>query len=141
VPPKTQKAKKETVHRSRRRTVEGVVTGSKMDKTIKVQVERLVQHPEFEKTLRKHYVCYAHDEKREAKPGDKVELMESRPISRLKHWRLLRVIDKAAAPMQDSREAARPSSAVEAPASAGKPVAAEARPPKRDASSREGGTA
>ncbi|MGH7341446.1 MAG: 30S ribosomal protein S17 [Candidatus Rokuibacteriota bacterium] len=121
MPPKTQKAKKETVDRSRRRTVEGVVTADKMDKTIKVQVERLVQHPAFEKTLRKHYVCYAHDEKREAKRGDKVELMETRPISRLKHWRLLRVIEKAASPIQDAREAARPGIAGKEPAAAGKP--------------------
>jgi small subunit ribosomal protein S17 len=118
VPPKTQKAKKETVHRNRRRTVVGVVTADKMDKTIKVQVERLVQHPAFEKTLRKHYVCYAHDEKREARRGDKVELMETRPISRLKHWRLLRVLEKAAAPVQDARQAARPAPKPEAPAPA-----------------------
>jgi small subunit ribosomal protein S17 len=111
VPPKTQKKQaKQTVDRSRRRTVAGVVVSDKMDKTIKVRVERFVQHPEFEKTLRKHYVCYAHDEKKEAKRGDKVELAETRPISRLKHWRLLRVVEKAEAGAAgtDAREAARP---------------------------------
>ena len=70
----------------------------------------LVQHPQFSKTLRKHYECYAHDEKREAKLGDKVELMESRPISKLKHWRLVRVVEKAVAGSvtEDARDAARP---------------------------------
>jgi small subunit ribosomal protein S17 len=99
---------KETVDRNRRRTVVGVVTADKNEKTIKVRVERLVQHPDFGKTLRKHYVCYAHDEKREAKRGDKVELMESRPLSKTKHWRLLRVIEKGVAALPDARDAARP---------------------------------
>jgi small subunit ribosomal protein S17 len=111
VPPKTVKNEvKQTVERSERRTVTGVVTADKMDKTVKVRVERLVQHPQFSKTLRKHYDCYAHDEKREAKLGDKVELMESRPISKLKHWRLVRVVEKAVAGtiLEDAREAARP---------------------------------
>ena len=114
MPPKP--AKKEvrpTVDRNERRTVTGVVTADKMDKTVKVRVERLVQHPQFSKTLRKHYVCYAHDEKREAKMGDKVELMESRPISKLKHWRLVRVVEKAVAgsATEDARDAARPQAA------------------------------
>jgi small subunit ribosomal protein S17 len=112
VPPKTaQNEVKQAVDRSERRTVTGVVTADKMDKTVKVRVERLVQHPQFSKTLRKHYDCYAHDEKREAKLGDKVELMESRPLSKLKHWRLVRVVEKAiaGAMVEDARHAARPS--------------------------------
>jgi small subunit ribosomal protein S17 len=111
VSPKTAKKEvKQTVDRNERRLVTGVVTADKMDKTVKVRVERLVQHPQFSKTLRKHYVCYAHDEKREAKLGDKVELMESRPISKLKHWRLVRVVEKAVAgsATEDARDAARP---------------------------------
>ena len=104
MPPKTQK--KDAVVRSRRRTATGVVTGDKMDKTIRVEVERLVAHPAFEKTLRRSYVCYAHDEKREARQGDKVEIMETRPMSRLKHWRLLRVLVKSAANAA-ARDAAR----------------------------------
>jgi small subunit ribosomal protein S17 len=112
VPPKTAKTEtKQTVDRSERRTVTGVVTADKMDKTVKVRVERLVQHPQFSKTLRKHYDCYAHDEKREAKLGDRVELMESRPLSKLKHWRLVRVVEKAivGSMHEDARHAARPS--------------------------------
>jgi small subunit ribosomal protein S17 len=108
VPPKT--ASKETVDldRSRRRTVTGVVSGDKMDKTIKVRVDRFVQHPMFEKTLKKSYVVYAHDEKREARTGDKVELMETRPLSKLKTWRLLAVLQKAAGGAEDARAASRP---------------------------------
>lgn len=112
MPPKTkEKEAKQIVDRNERRTVTGVVTADKMPKTVKVRVERLVQHPQFSKTLRKHYDCYAHDEKSEAKMGDKVELMESRPISKLKHWRLVRVVEKAVAGSitDDARHAARPS--------------------------------
>lgn len=112
MPPKTKKTEaKQIVDRNERRTVTGVVTADKMDKTVKVRVERLVAHPQFSKTLRKHYVCYAHDEKREARMGDKVELMESRPLSKLKHWRLVRVVEKAVAgsATDDARHAARPS--------------------------------
>ena len=116
MPPKT--ARKETVVRNERRSVTGVVTGDGMEKTIKVRVERLVQHPTFGKTLRKSYVCYAHDEKREAKPGDKVELAETRPLSRLKTWRLVRIVEKSAggAAAADARQAARPDKAPAAPA-------------------------
>lgn len=127
MPPK--KPNKQVVVRHRRRTVEGVVTSDKMDKTITVRVERLVQHPEFGKTLRKHYVCYAHDEKGEAKRGDKVELMATRPMSKTKHWRLLKVVARAAAaPEQDAREAARPKAAPEQPLVASRTEAA-APPP------------
>jgi len=93
------------------------VTSDKMDKTITVRIERLVMHAAFEKTLRLHDVCYAHDEKREARRGDRVELMESRPLSKKKHWRLIRVLAKAAAaPEQDAREAARPDKPAPTPA-------------------------
>ena len=122
MPPKASKKQaKQVVDRSRRRVVAGVVVSDKMDKTIKVRVERFVQHPMFEKTLSKHYVCYAHDEKKEAKRGDKVELAETRPISRLKHWRLLRVVERAAAGIveTDARDAARPQKAAETSSAAG----------------------
>lgn len=111
MPPKTKKQEPEVVDRSRRRIVAGVVAGDKMDKTIKVRVERLVKHPMFEKTMRKSYVVYAHDEMREARTGDKVEVMETRPLSKLKTWRLIRVVEKSAAGAVDSRAAGRPSAA------------------------------
>jgi len=111
VPPKTKKTEaKVVVDRNERRTVTGVVTADKMEKTVRVRIERLVSHPQFSKVLRKHYVCYAHDEKSEAKMGDRVELMESRPLSKLKHWRLVRVVERAVAGSvtDDARSAARP---------------------------------
>jgi small subunit ribosomal protein S17 len=95
VPAKTQKPKTEQAPRTERRTVTGVVVGNKMAKTIRVEVERIVQHPMFEKRFRRSNVCYAHDEQSQAKVGDRVELMESRPLSKLKHWRLLRIVSKA----------------------------------------------
>lgn len=109
VPP--EKQKEETVDRNRRRTVVGIVVSDKMDKTIAVEIERRVQHPVFGKTLRKFYRCYAHDEKNEAKSGDKVELMETRPLSKMKTWRLLRVITKAPAAAAAPTVAAASSSA------------------------------
>ncbi len=120
--PQTKSNKEDIVVRSRRRTVVGVVTSDKMDKTVTVRIERLVKHAAFEKTLRLHDVCYAHDEKREARRGDRVELMETRPLSKRKHWRLIRVLSKAAsAPERDAREAARPGKSA--------PVSPAAAPP------------
>ncbi|MBI2900949.1 MAG: 30S ribosomal protein S17 [Planctomycetes bacterium] len=87
--------KKEEAERNRRRTVTGVVTGDKMEKTITVDVQRLVRHAKFGKYLRKTTTCKAHDEKREAHVGDRVELMETRPLSATKRWRLLRIVEKA----------------------------------------------
>ncbi len=102
-------SKRDIVVRSRRRTLVGVVTSDKMEKTIRVRVERFMQHSRFEKTLRVHAVCCVHDEKREARRGDRVEIMETRPISKRKHWRLVRVIERARAGHErDAREAARP---------------------------------
>jgi small subunit ribosomal protein S17 len=110
-------SKKDSVVRNPRRTVVGVVTSDKMAKTITVRVERLVKHTAFEKTLRLSDTCYAHDEMREAKCGDRVELMESRPLSKKKNWRLVKEVQKAeAAPDHDARQAARPSKTAAAPA-------------------------
>ncbi len=92
MPPKTRK--EQSITRNRRREVAGVVVSDKMAKTISVRVERHVRHPIYGKTLRREYVCYAHDEKNEAKSGDRVEIEECRPLSRMKHWRLVRVVDR-----------------------------------------------
>ncbi len=86
---------KEEVRCSRRPSVVGVVTSDKMEKTIVVVVERLVRHPKFGKYLRKKTTCKAHDEKREAHVGDRVELMATRPLSATKRWRLVRIVEKA----------------------------------------------
>ena len=76
----------------------GKVTSAKMEKTIVVEVLRLVQHPKYRRVVRISKKFYAHDEKREAKQGDTVKIVSSRPISRLKRWRLKEVLTPSAAP-------------------------------------------
>jgi ribosomal protein uS17 len=83
--------------RAKRRVVTGVVTSDKMNKTRRVEVPRLVKHPRYGKYVRRRTVCHAHDENNESRAGDTVEIMESRPLSKLKHWRLVRVVVKAPA--------------------------------------------
>ncbi|HEY3227066.1 MAG TPA: 30S ribosomal protein S17 [Planctomycetota bacterium] len=83
--------------RPRRKSVVGRVVSDKMNKTIVVQVERIVQDPRFGKFLKKYSKCYAHDEKREAKGGDRVEISETRPLSKSKRWRLVKILQKGAA--------------------------------------------
>ena len=80
-----------TVEQSKR-VREGVVTSSKMNKTIVVLVTRLLQHPKFNKVIKRHIKYAAHDEKNEAKEGDRVQIVETRPISKTKRWRLVKVI-------------------------------------------------
>ena len=86
--------------RHQRQTLVGVVTRDKMSKTRRVDVERLVKHPRYGKFVKKRTVCYVHDEKNETHVGDTVEIMETRPLSKNKCWRLLRVITKAPAKVQ-----------------------------------------
>lgn len=77
-----------------RRTREGVVSSNKMQKTIIVEVTRLEQHPEFKKTIKRKLKYSVHDEKNEAKKGDKVRIIETRPISKTKRWTLVQVLSK-----------------------------------------------
>ena len=72
----------------------GVVTSDKGDKTIRVVCDFSVKHPKYGKYMRRRTVLHAHDEKNEAKTGDRVELMVSRPISKTKFWRLVRVLPR-----------------------------------------------
>jgi small subunit ribosomal protein S17 len=72
-----------------------VVTSDKMNKTRRVEIPRLVKHPRYGKYIKRRTICYVHDEKNESHKGDMVEIMESRPISKNKHWRLMRVVTKA----------------------------------------------
>ncbi|MCC6669706.1 MAG: 30S ribosomal protein S17 [Planctomycetes bacterium] len=81
--------------RGQRRTLVGLVTSDKMNKTRTVEVERLVRHPRYEKFVRRRTRLHVHDENNEAKVGDLVEVMSTRPLSKLKRWRLLRVVTKA----------------------------------------------
>lgn len=63
-----------------------------MDKTRRVEIPRLRPHPKYGKYLRKKTICYVHDEKNESNLGDRVEIAETRPLSKLKRWRLLRIV-------------------------------------------------
>ena len=81
--------------RSQIRTIQGVVASDKGNKTIKVVVEYQTKHPKYGKYLKRRTTLHAHDEKNDAKEGDTVEIAECRPLSKTKHHRLLRIVQKA----------------------------------------------
>lgn len=91
----TQPVVKEETTRGRRKVRQGVVTSDKMQKTIVVEVLQLVRHPLYGKIMRRSLKLKAHDETEQAGVGDTVEIMECRPISRDKCWRLVRIVEKA----------------------------------------------
>ncbi len=80
--------------RNLRKTKLGVVSSNKMDKTITVNVERKVKHPLYGKFVKKSTKFHAHDEKNECSIGDTVKIMETRPLSKTKRWRLVEVVEK-----------------------------------------------
>ena len=84
-----------TRQRPQLRTIQGVVASDKGNKTIKVIVEYQMRHPKYGKYLKRRTVLHAHDEKNDAREGDTVELAECRPLSKTKHHRLLRIVQKA----------------------------------------------
>ncbi|MBN1757413.1 MAG: 30S ribosomal protein S17 [Chitinispirillaceae bacterium] len=81
--------------RNYRKEKTGVVVSDKMDKSIVVNVERSFMHPVYGKIVRRNTRYVAHDEKNESKNGDKVRIIETRPLSRTKHWRLDSIVEKA----------------------------------------------
>jgi small subunit ribosomal protein S17 len=81
--------------RGLRKTRIGMVVSNKMDKTITVAIERKVAHPLYKKYFKKTTKLMAHDEKKECNIGDKVRIMETRPLSAKKRWRLIEIIEKA----------------------------------------------
>ena len=80
---------------SRRKTRIGKVISDKMDKTVVVAVENRVQHPLYKKIVKRTYKLKAHDENNECGIGDRIRVMETRPISKDKRWRLVEIIEKA----------------------------------------------
>src|SRR5437764_6020614 len=88
----TEKTEQE---RGLRRVEVGVVTSDKMQKTRRVEIPRLVKHPRYGKYIRRRTICHVHDEQNESRLGDTVEIMESRPLSKTKNWRLVRVVTRA----------------------------------------------
>ena len=81
--------------RNLRRTLIGTVASNKMDKTIVVKVETAVRHPIYKKIVKRTYKLKAHDEENACQIGDKVKVMETRPLSKDKRWRLVEVVEKA----------------------------------------------
>jgi len=84
-----------TGQRNKRKTQIGFVTSRSGDKSVKVTVAYKTPHPLYHKVVNRQTVLHVHDEKNETRIGDKVEVMETRPISRLKRWRILTVLEKA----------------------------------------------
>ena len=78
---------------NRRKVREGIVISTKMDKTVVVAVVARVRHRRYGKTMQKTSHLYAHDENNEANEGDRVRVQETRPLSKLKHWRVLEVLE------------------------------------------------
>jgi small subunit ribosomal protein S17 len=83
--------------RGKRRVAVGIVTSDKMNKTRRVEIPRLVKHPRYGKIIRRRTICHVHDEQNESHQGDTVEIMETRPLSKTKNWRLVRVVTRAPA--------------------------------------------
>jgi small subunit ribosomal protein S17 len=81
--------------RTERKHVVGIVTGLSGNKTVKVTCSYKIPHPIYKKEIRRKTVLHAHDEENTCKLGDKVELMESRPLSKLKRWRVVNVVEAA----------------------------------------------
>lgn len=81
--------------RGMKRQLSGYVVSNKMDKTVTVKVERLVKHPLYKKYIRRHKKYMAHDERNECQVGDRVLILEARPLSKNKRWRVSRIMEKA----------------------------------------------
>jgi small subunit ribosomal protein S17 len=84
-----------TPARNSRKTLVGFVSSRSGDKSVKVTVPFKVPHPRYQKVINRKTVVHAHDEQNAAKVGDKVEIMETRPISRLKRWRIINILEVA----------------------------------------------
>ena len=84
----------EEARTTRRKVREGIVISTKMDKTVVVAVVARVRHRRYGKTMQKTSHLYAHDENNEANEGDRVRVQETRPLSKLKHWRVLEVLER-----------------------------------------------
>jgi small subunit ribosomal protein S17 len=85
----------ETVERTNRKVRQGVVVSDKMDKSVVVRVDRTMRHAMYNKTYRTFSKINVHDEKNEAHVGDVVRVMETRPLSATKRWRLVEIVEKA----------------------------------------------
>jgi len=85
----------QTVERGRRKIRQGLVVSDKMDKTVLVQIDQVFKHPVYGKVVRKSSKLAAHDEANDAHTGDTVRIMETRPLSKSKRWRVIEVVERA----------------------------------------------
>ena len=85
----------ETTERAPRKVREGIVSSSKMDRTLVVEVVERVRHPKYNKFVMRTKKLYAHDEANDANVGDRVRVMETRPLSKTKRWRLVEILERA----------------------------------------------
>ncbi len=81
--------------RKPRKTMVGLVVNDAMNKTVTLSIERMFQHPRYKKIVKKTSKIYAHDEENTCRVGDKVKVMSTRPMSKLKRWRVIEVIERA----------------------------------------------
>jgi small subunit ribosomal protein S17 len=91
----------------------GIVTSDKMLKTRRVEIPRLVKHPRYGKYIRRRTICYVHDENELSARGDMVEIVESRPRSKLKRWELLRIVSRGPVMHTDEGESEQPQDALD----------------------------
>lgn len=92
------------VERGRRKTLVGEVVSDKMDKTVVVRVETVTHHPLYQKAVRRHKRLKAHDERNECRVGDRVRIMETRPLSKEKRWRVVEILERAPAGAMETTE-------------------------------------
>jgi small subunit ribosomal protein S17 len=88
-------SEEQTTERGRRKLRTGVVVSDKADKTVLVRIDRQVRHPKYDKTVRRSTKLAAHDETNDAHLGDTVRVMETRPLSKTKRWRVVEVVERA----------------------------------------------
>ena len=94
-PAKASASSEASSDRTRRKVRTGVVVSEKMDKTVLVRIDRKVRHPLYKKTLARSNKLAAHDENNDARVGDTVRVMETRPISKTKRWRIVEIVERA----------------------------------------------
>lgn len=85
----------ENMHKGKKKELKGLVISDKMDKSVIVQVERYIQHKMYKKYVKQYKKYHAHDEKNECRIGDEVQIMETRPLSKLKRFRVTQITKKA----------------------------------------------
>jgi small subunit ribosomal protein S17 len=91
--------------RGRKKHQEGIVISNKMDKTVVVKVERLVRHLRYKRMVKRITKFYAHDEENKCEIGDKVLILETRPLSKLKRWKVVKIIEKSEGlPLEEEKE-------------------------------------